>query len=106
LQISLRLDDLPQSAAVPKDYTLMRQNVNADKSPLPVSNTFVFTEKDLPGYKSRGHALFDDTRAHSHGRSFLYEQTKRDAKKKENKKKWEPYTRKTIPSKISLSVYP
>jgi transcription initiation factor TFIIF subunit beta len=40
--------------------------------------------------------LFNE--AQTHGRSYLYEQMKRNAKKQEKRKKWEPYTRKSIPS--------
>ena len=36
-------------------------------------------------------------------RSALYESMKREAKKKERKKKWEPYVRKTVPSMFSFA---
>lgn len=81
---------------MPKDYNLRRQNVNADRSAYAVQNTFVFTEKDLPGYKDKMNRFYNENQPY--GRSYLYEQTKRDAKKKERKKKWEPYVRKTVPS--------
>ena len=90
------MDDLPQVEGIPKEYILRRQNVISDQTPFAVQNTFIFTEKDLPGYRDRGHMLFNANQ--THGRSYLYEQTKRDAKKRTNRKKWEPYTRKTIPS--------
>src|SRR5215471_14054906 len=88
-QVSLRLDDLPHNKVIPKDYNLRRQNPNPDRSRSSVQNAFIFTEKDLPGYRSRGHMPFNDNQ--THGRSYLYEQTKRDAKKRANRKKWEPY---------------
>ncbi|KAK2784856.1 hypothetical protein FQN53_008189 [Emmonsiellopsis sp. PD_33] len=99
-RVSLRLDDIPQTKGVPKDYTLRRQNVNADKSAFAVQNTFIFTEKDLPGYQDRTHVLFNE--AQTHGRSYLYEQMKRDSRKRNNRKKWEPYTRKTIPKQTAI----
>ncbi|PGH26793.1 hypothetical protein AJ80_01559 [Polytolypa hystricis UAMH7299] len=100
-RVSLRLHDLQENQGVPKDYNLRRQNINPDGSPFPVQNTFVFTEKDLPGYKDRTQVLFNDNQTR---RSFLYEQTKRDAKKRANRKKWEPYTRKTIPKQTAIAA--
>lgn len=100
IQVSMRLNDLPQNKGVPKDYNLRRQNVTSDRSAFTVPNTYVFTEKDLPGYKDRADALFNVNQPHS--RSYLYEQTKRDAKKRTNRKKWEPYIRKTIPSMFAI----
>jgi transcription initiation factor TFIIF subunit beta len=35
-------------------------------------------------------------------RSALYEAMKRDARKKERRKKWEPYVRRTVPSTFIL----
>ncbi|WEW59321.1 transcription initiation factor IIF, beta subunit [Emydomyces testavorans] len=101
-RISLRLHDVPQNEGVPKDYNLKRQNINADRSAYTVQNTFIFTEKDLPGYKDRLHVLFDESQPH--GRSYVYEQMKRDSRKKTNKKKWEPYMRKTIPKQTAIAA--
>jgi len=97
----LHLDDLPQAEGIQKEYILRRQNVNPDQTPFAVQNTFLFTEKDLPGHRDRGHLLFNQNQ--THGRSYLYEQTKRDAKKRANRKKWEPYTRKTIPKHTAIA---
>ncbi|KMU92656.1 transcription initiation factor IIF subunit beta [Coccidioides immitis H538.4] len=101
-RISLRLLDIPQNEGVPKDYNLKRQNINADRTAYAVQNTFIFTEKDLPGYKDRAHFLFNENQPH--GRSYVYEQMKRDSRKKANKKKWEPYTRKTIPKQTAIAA--
>ncbi|EGE06650.1 transcription initiation factor IIF subunit beta [Trichophyton equinum CBS 127.97] len=101
-RISLRLLDIPQNKGVPKDYNLRRQNVNADRSAYAVQNTFVFTEKDLPGYKDKMSRFYNENQPY--GRSYLYEQTKRDAKKKERKKKWEPYVRKTVPRQTAITA--
>lgn len=82
----------PDNKNIPKDYILRRQNVNANNSSFTVQNSFIFSEKDLPGYKNRVDVLFGEAR------SMLYESMKREARKQSYKKKWEPYTRKTIPS--------
>ncbi|KAI9740363.1 MAG: hypothetical protein M1834_004942 [Cirrosporium novae-zelandiae] len=45
--VSLRLfDNLPQNADIPKEYNMHVSNLSAN-------NTFVFSEKDLPGYASK-----------------------------------------------------
>lgn len=38
-------------------------------------------------------------------RSALYESMKRDARKKDRKKKWEPYVRKTVPSMFRFFLF-
>lgn len=93
--MSLRLDTRPENKNILKDYVLKRQNVNADNTSFAVQNSYVFTERDIPGYKNRVDVLFGEAR------SALYESMKREAKKKTHKKKWEPYVRKTIPSMCS-----
>jgi transcription initiation factor TFIIF subunit beta len=93
--VSLRLDAQPENQDLPKDYVLKRQNVNADNTSFAVQNSYVFTERDIPGHKNRLDVLFGEAR------SALYESMKREAKKKAQKKKWEPYVRKTIPSMCS-----
>jgi transcription initiation factor TFIIF subunit beta len=92
LQVSLRLNEHPRSKDIPKDYTLKRQNVSADSTSFAVQNSFIFTERDLPGHKNRVDVVFGEAR------SLLYESIKREARKKSLKKKWEPYVRRTIPS--------
>lgn len=91
-QISLRLNDHPKNKDIPKDYLLQRQNVDSKNSSFAVQNSYIFSEKDLPGQKNRVDEIFGETR------SLLYESVKREARKKTYKKKWEPYVRKTIPS--------
>ena len=60
-------------------------------------NTYVFTEKDIPGAENRM-ATFGETR------SALYEAMKRDARRREQGKRWEPYVRKTVPSMLPLQA--
>jgi transcription initiation factor TFIIF subunit beta len=92
----LRLNEHPENKDIPKDYILKRQNVNAENASFAVQNSFVFSEKDIPGYKNRVDVVFGEAR------SMLYESIKREARKKSLKKKWEPYVRKTIPSTLSM----
>lgn len=91
-RISLRLHDRPDNKDIPKDYTLQRQVIAASNS---AQNTYVFTEKDLPGSENRM-VVFGEAR------SSLYEAMKRDARKKDRKKKWEPYIRKTVPKQTAI----
>jgi transcription initiation factor TFIIF subunit beta len=95
-RVSLRLDAQPENQDLPKDYVLKRQNVNADNTSFAVQNSYVFTERDIPGHKNRLDVLFGEAR------SALYESMKREAKKKAQKKKWEPYVRKTIPKHTAI----
>ena len=98
LQISLRLNDSPNSTDIPKDYLLQRQNVDPKSGSFAVQNSYIFSEKDLPGHKNKIDEMFGETR------SMLYESMKREARKKATKRKWEPYVRKTIPSKSFRGV--
>ena len=70
-----------------------------------VGNTFVFSEKDLPGFKGRSFALnnLDADGNPAQGRSFLYEKAKREAKKRENKARFEPYARRPIPKQTAIT---
>lgn len=90
-KVSLRLHDRPDNRDIPKDYTLQNSTVNSTKASHMTQNTYVFTEKEIPG-ADKGMAVFGE------GRSVLYEHTKREARRKEQGKKWEPYVRKTVPS--------
>lgn len=103
LQISLRVHDSVRTPTVPRDYNLRRQNMRANAS-FVVPNTYIFSEKDLPGHVDKANILFNESQ--THGRSYLYEQMKKDSKKKTKSKKWEPYIRKTIPSKSMSGFLP
>jgi transcription initiation factor TFIIF subunit beta len=87
----LRINEREDNREIPKDYILKRQTINSDNLTHMTQNTFLFTEKDIPGHENRM-GTFGETR------SALYESMKREARKKERKKKWEPYVRKTVPS--------
>lgn len=95
-RISLRLNESPNSTDIPKDYLLQRQNVDPKSGSFAVQNSFIFSEKDLPGHKNKVDEMFGETR------SMLYESMKREARKKATKRKWEPYVRKTIPKQTAL----
>ncbi|OJJ84672.1 transcription factor IIF subunit TFG2 [Aspergillus glaucus CBS 516.65] len=93
-RVSLRINEREDNRDIPKDYTLQRQTMLAGATH-STQNTYVFTEKDIPGVENRL-ATFGETR------SALYEAMKREARKKDLKKKWEPYVRKTVPKRTGL----
>ena len=47
-----------QNKNILKDYVLKRQNVNADNTSFAVQNSYVLTERDIPGYKIQSRALW------------------------------------------------
>ncbi|KAJ5222878.1 uncharacterized protein N7469_009118 [Penicillium citrinum] len=94
-RVSLRLHDRPDNREIPKDYTLQQQTVTSTNASHMTQNTYVFTEKDIPGAENRM-ATFGETR------SALYEAMKRDARRREQGKRWEPYVRKTVPKHTAL----
>lgn len=98
LQVSLRLNEREDNREIPKDYILQRQTINNENISHSTQNTYVFTEKDVPGGDNRM-VVFGEAR------SALYESMKRDARKKERKKKWEPYVRRTVPSMHPCCVF-
>lgn len=92
----MRINERDDNHDIPKDYTLQRQTLPAGAASHSTQNTYVFTEKDIPGAENRL-ATFGEAR------SALYESMKRESRKKDHKKKWEPYVRKTVPSMLNLS---
>ncbi|KAL4889318.1 transcription initiation factor IIF, beta subunit-domain-containing protein [Aspergillus ambiguus] len=94
-RVSLRLNEREDNQDLPKDYLLQRQTINNENISHSTQNTYVFTEKDVPGHENRM-VVFGEAR------SALYESMKRDARKKERRKKWEPYVRKTVPKQTAL----
>ncbi|KAJ5899963.1 transcription initiation factor iif beta subunit [Penicillium taxi] len=94
-RVSLRIHARPDNEDIPKDYILQQQTVNSTNASHMTQNTYLFTEKDVPGAENRM-AVFGETR------SALYEAMKRDARRREQGKKWEPYVRKTVPKQTAL----
>jgi len=88
----LRIHPRDGNEDIPKDYTLQKQSMSTNAAHM-TKNTFVFTEKDIPGAENRL-ASFGEKR------SALYEAMKRDARRRQQGKKWEPYVRKTVPSML------
>jgi transcription initiation factor TFIIF subunit beta len=77
---------------VPKEYEL-------DVIEEAVKNTFVFTEQDLPGFKSRARQKFDPTSANMPSRLTRPKNDKVIQKTPfDPNKKFTPYFRKAIPS--------
>jgi len=86
---------LAQHQTVPKEYNL---DVTEEK----VRNTFVFTEQDLPGFKSKAKQKFDPATANMPARLTRQKNDKPFAKKPyDPNKRFEPYYRKAIPSQYS-----
>lgn len=94
-RVSLRLHQRPDNQNIPKDYILQQQTVTSEKASHITQNTYVFSEKDVPGADVRA-AAFGETR------SALYENNKREMRRREQGKKWEPYVRKTVPKQTGL----
>ncbi|KAL2831757.1 transcription initiation factor IIF, beta subunit-domain-containing protein [Aspergillus cavernicola] len=95
-RVSLRLNEREENRDIPKDYVLARQTVNTENLVHMTQNTFLFTEKEVPGHGNRMISFGE-------ARSALYESMKREARRKERKQKWEPYVRKTIPKQTALA---
>src|SRR5277367_5841295 len=90
--------DLAQHQAIPKEYNL---EITAEA----VQNTFIFTEQDLPGYKSKSKNKFDPATANMPARlnrpKFERASEKRpwDKNKKDQQK-----VRKIVPSMSFLQT--
>jgi len=104
IQISLKLHNLPQFQLHPKEYILQPAKCENARVNSP-GNAFIFSEKDLPGYKRKSFAMVDPDQdgVSSQGRSILYEKAKREARRKENKGRFEPYARRPIPKHTAIN---
>ena len=93
------LHDLSQFRQEPKEYILHK--TTRDDTSRRAPSAFIFSEKDMPGFKSRAIPTFavDGEIPMTQARSYLYEDNQKELRKKENKKRWEPYGRKAIPSR-------
>ncbi|RQM05217.1 hypothetical protein DH86_00004234, partial [Scytalidium sp. 3C] len=89
----------PEIAAhqmVPKEYVL-------DVTEESVRNTFVFTEQDLPGFKSKSKTKFDPSSANMPARLTKEKQQKPITKTPyDANKRFQPYFRKAIPKRTTL----
>ncbi|EHY55964.1 hypothetical protein HRR83_006654 [Exophiala dermatitidis] len=102
-RVSMKLNALPALANEPKEYNLFPPPIEKMRARRP-GQAMVFSEKDLPGYKPRafGWDEIDEEGNPGQGRSFLYERHKREIKKKENKGRYTPYTRRPIPKQTAI----
>ncbi|KAL9109129.1 MAG: hypothetical protein Q9227_006220 [Pyrenula ochraceoflavens] len=102
-RVSLKLNDIPVFKTEPKEYLLQNPD-NVKTGTKRPKNTYVFSEKDLPGYKRRKQDLADEE-AEALGpiRSNLYADNLRDARRKANKGRFVPSSRKAIPKKTALT---
>ncbi|KAI9048098.1 hypothetical protein LZ554_007894 [Drepanopeziza brunnea f. sp. 'monogermtubi'] len=93
----LLTSDLAAHQAIPKEFDL---DVTAET----VNNTYVFTEKDLPGFKSRSRAKFDPASANMPARLTRPKNDKPITKQPyDPNKRFQPYFRKAIPKKTTLA---
>ena len=76
---------------IPKQYDLEVVDTNVD-------NTFVFTEQDLPGYKSKSSQKFDLALANMPARLTRPARVEKPREPYDPNKKFKPYFRKAIPS--------
>lgn len=98
----MKLNPLPQFQMQPKEYNLLPSRKESMQPKRP-RNAFVFSEKDMPGFKRRAIGLRDEEGGNYHSRSYLYEKNKRDSKRKESKKRFEPYVRRPIPKQTAIA---
>lgn len=89
----LLTSDLAQHQGVPKEYEL---DITAET----VNNTFVFTEQDLPGFKSKSKQKFDLASANMPARLTRPAKVEKNRGPYDPNKKFTPYVRKAIPSKL------
>jgi len=89
--------NIAQHQTVPKEYDLKM----VDSA---VKNTYVFTEKDLPGFKSKSKAKFDAASANMPSRLTRLKDNKAGPKQPfDPNKRFQPYFRKAIPKRTCLA---
>lgn len=98
-RMALLLDHTkPHHQPIPKEYTLEAKD-------LDLANSFLFTEQDLPGFKSRSHGA-NDLPPHLRRRQEQQQQRPEDKTQPEGgvkKNKYQPRYRKAIPKKTTLA---
>ncbi|KAI1197556.1 transcription initiation factor IIF, beta subunit-domain-containing protein [Nemania serpens] len=81
---------------IPKEYNLETKDVN-------LANSFLFTEQDLPGFKSRSHGANSDLPPHLRRRQEQRPDDKTPQEGGVKKNKYQPRYRKAIPKKTTLA---
>ncbi|KAI3332261.1 hypothetical protein HD806DRAFT_479912, partial [Xylariaceae sp. AK1471] len=84
---------------IPKEYALETKDMD-------LANTFLFTEQDLPGFKSRSQGANSDLPPHLRRRHEQQQQRPEEKKEPEGgvkKNKYQPRYRKAIPKKTTLA---
>ncbi|CZR54172.1 related to transcription initiation factor TFIIF subunit [Phialocephala subalpina] len=89
--------DIAAHQPIPKEYML---DITEEK----VKNTFAFTEKDLPGFKSKSRQTFDLATANMPARLTRPKNEKPLAKEPyDPNKRFQPYFRKAIPKRTAIA---
>ena len=92
----LLTSELAPHQMIPKEYTL-------DITQETAKNTFVFTEQDLPGFKSKSKQKFDPTSANIPARLNRGRIEKPGKQPWDPNKKFQPFFRKAIPKRTILA---
>ncbi|KAI1752542.1 transcription initiation factor IIF, beta subunit-domain-containing protein [Xylaria castorea] len=99
-RMALLLDHTkPNHQTIPKEYTLEIKDMD-------LTNSFLFTEQDLPGFKSRSHGANSNLPPHLRRRQEQQQQRPEDKTQPEagvKKNKYQPRYRKAIPKKTTLA---
>ncbi|GAW10981.1 hypothetical protein ANO14919_003190 [Xylariales sp. No.14919] len=99
-RMALLLDHTkPNHQTIPKEYKLETKDTN-------LANSYLFTEQDLPGYKSRSHGANSDLPPHLRRRQEQQQQRPEEKTQPEGgvkKNKYQPRYRKAIPKKTTLA---
>lgn len=86
----LLASELPQHQAIPKEYEL-------DITSQAVDNTYVFTEQNLPGFKSKTQGKFESSTANMPAR-LNRERNQKERPAFDKNKRFQPYFRRAVPS--------
>ncbi|RYC54307.1 hypothetical protein CHU98_g11900, partial [Xylaria longipes] len=99
-RMALLLDHTkPNHQTVPKEY-------NMEAKEMDLANSFLFTEQDLPGFKSRSHGANSNLPLHLRRRQDQQQQRPDEKTQPEGgvkKNKYQPRYRKAIPKKTTLA---
>ncbi|KAI0967640.1 transcription initiation factor IIF, beta subunit-domain-containing protein [Xylaria arbuscula] len=100
-KMALLLDHArPNHQSIPKEYKLDIKDTN-------LANSFLFTEQDLPGFKSRSHGANSDLPPHLRRRQEQQQQRPEEKTQPEGgvkKNRYQPRYRKAIPKKTTLAA--